>query len=103
MARVSLFHVLEGDVLIDDVVIKDALIFGAGTVLTGERIGLLKELKVTTVDIESHQPEILSVPDLIENIDKRFEYVQNSMVMKKLQSWILEKIAKDRAEDETSD
>ena len=103
MARVSLFHVVEGDILVDDIVIGAALIFGAGTVLTKERIGLLKELKAGSVDIESHQPEILSDPELEENIDERFEYVKNSTVMNKIETWVLAKISKTGAADETSD
>ena len=99
----SLFHIVEGDILIDDIVIGGALIFGAGTVLTKERIGLLKELRVASVDIESHQPEILSDPELVENIDERFEYVKNSPVMNKIETWVLEKISNTGAADETRD
>ncbi|MFC1490421.1 hypothetical protein ACFL6K_04355 [Candidatus Latescibacterota bacterium] len=102
MARVSLFHVVEGDILEDDIIINDALIFGTETVLTKERIGLLKELKVKSVVIENHQPEILSESEIFENIDERFDYVKNSPVMSKIESWVIEKISNSGAADETT-
>ncbi|MFC1538091.1 hypothetical protein ACFL6H_01585 [Candidatus Latescibacterota bacterium] len=102
MARISLIHATVGDILVDDVIINKALIFGSGTVLTEERIELLKELKVQSVDIQSHQPEILSESEILENIDERFEFVKNRPFMNKIESWIIEKISNSGTTDETT-
>ncbi|MFC1650835.1 hypothetical protein ACFL2X_04630 [Candidatus Latescibacterota bacterium] len=102
MARVSLFHVVEGDIIEDDIIINEAFIFGSGTVLTKERIELLKDLNVKSVGIESHRPEFLSEPEIFENIDERFGYVKNSPVMSKIESWVIDKISNTGTNDETS-
>ena len=102
MARVSLFHVVEGDIIDDDIIINEALIFGSGTVLTKDRIELLKDLNVKSVDIERHRPEFLSEPEIFENIEERFSYVKNSPVMSKIESWVIDKISNTGTNDETS-
>ena len=55
MSRVSLDFVIDGDILAKDILVNDVYLFGSGTVLTKNRIEILKELGVESVEVESRQ------------------------------------------------
>jgi len=101
LPKVSLDLVSYGDVLLRDVVVNEVYLFGAGTVLTKNRIGILKELGVKSVDIESRHRKYSSINDVFDNIDERFSYVKNIPIMQQIQSLMKEIITDTETPDET--
>ena len=103
MSRVSLDFVIDGDILAKDILVNDVYLFGSGTVLTKNRIEILKELGVESVEVESRQEKYSSISEVFDNIDERFSYVKNIPIMQQIQSWMKEIITDKETPDETID
>ena len=88
MPKVSLDFVIDGDILAKDILVNDVYLFGSGTVLTKNRIEILKELGVESVEVESRQEKYSSISEVFDNIDERFSYVKNIPIMHQIQSWM---------------
>ena len=101
MSRVSLDFVIDGDILAKDILVNDVYLFGSGTVLTKNRIEVLKELGVESVEVESRQEKYSSISEVFDNIDERFSYVKNIPIMQQIQSWMKEIITDTETPDET--
>ena len=101
MSRVSLDFVIDGDILAKDILVNDVYLFGSGTVLTKNRIEILKELGVESVEVESRQKKYSSIIEVFNNIDERFSYVKNIPIMQQIQSWMKEIITDTETPDET--
>ena len=101
MSRVSLDFVIDGDILAKDILVNDVYLFGSGTVLTKNRIEVLKELGVESVEVESRQEKYSSINEVFDNIDERFSYVKNIPIMQQIQSWMKEIITDTETPDET--
>ena len=101
MSRVSLDFVIDGDILAKDILVNDVYLFGSGTVLTKNRIEILKELGVESVEVESRQEKYSSISEVFDNIDERFSYVKNIPIMQQIQSWMKEIITDTETPDET--
>ena len=91
---------IDGDVLARDVIVNDVYLFGAGTVLTSQRIEILKELRVQSVVIENRDRKNISLKEAFSNIDKRFSYVDKIPLMNHVKSWIKDTIANTRTDNE---
>ena len=101
MPRVNLELVIDGDILAKDILVNDVYLFGFGTVLTKNRIEILKELGVKSVDVESRQKKYSSISEVFDNIDERFSYVKIIPIMQQIQSWMKEIITDTETPDET--
>ena len=101
MSRVSLDFVIDGDILAKDILVNDVYLFGSGTVLTKNRIEILKELDVESVEVESRQEKYSSISEVFDNIDERFSYVKNIPIMQQIQFWMKEIITDTETPDET--
>jgi len=101
LSRVSLDFVIDGDILAKDILVNDVYLFGSGTVLTKNRIEVLKELGVESVEVESRQEKYSSINEVFDNIDERFSYVKNIPIMQQIQSWMKEIITDTETPDET--
>lgn len=101
MSRVGLEFVIDGDILAKDILVNDVYLFGSGTVLTKNRIEILKELGVESVEVESRQNKYSSISEVFDNIDERFSYVKNIPIMQQIQSWMKEIITDTETPDET--
>ena len=101
MPKVTLDLVLDGDILAKDILVNDVYLFGSGTVLTKNRIEILKELGVESVEVESRQKKYSSISEVFDNIDERFSYVKNIPIMQQIQSWMKEIITDTETPDET--
>ncbi len=102
MREISLHEIHAGDVLARDIYVEDVFLFGAGTVLTGNRVDILSELKVSHVIIEDRHKKYRSIKELFANIDKRFSYVENNQLMQHIKYWIKDIIANAREKNETA-
>jgi len=85
--------VIDGDVLARDLIVNEVNLFGAGTVLTRQRIEILRELKVQSVDIENREWRNISLKEAFDNIDNRFSYVDQIPLMKRVKLWMKDTIA----------
>ena len=103
MPKVNLESVIDGDILAKDILVNDVYLFGAGTVLTKNRINILKELDVKSVEVESRESKYKSLNEVLNNIDERFSYVKNIPFMQQIQSWMKEIITNTETPDETID
>ncbi len=99
MPTVNIGSAIDGDVLARDVVVNDVNLFGAGTVLTYQRIEILKELKVQSVIIENRDQKNISIKEAFSNIDNRFSYVDKVPLMNHVKSWIKDTIANTRTDN----
>lgn len=102
MPRVSLEFVVDGDILVKDILVNDVFLFGSGTVLTKNRIEILKELGVESVEVENRQEKYTSISEVFDNIDERFSYVKIIPIMQQIQSWMKEIITDTETPDETN-
>ena len=85
MSRAKLDTVIEGDVLKEDVVVGEVVLFGAGTVLAKKFIDILNMLGVEEINIESRESgSFRNLKEVFDNIDKRFSYVESNPFMVKL-------------------
>ena len=82
MPKVRLDIIREGDVLSEDIVINEVVLFDKGTVLVEKSIKILKALGIKSVSIEHREKKkFISIDDLFNNIDIRFSYVENNPLM----------------------
>ncbi len=82
MPKVRLDIIREGDVLSEDIVINEVVLFDKGTVLVEKSIKILKALGIKSVGIEHREKKkFISIDDLFNNIDIRFSYVENNPLM----------------------
>jgi hypothetical protein len=82
MARIPIDSVIEGDVLSMDVVVKDVVIFDAGTVLVKKCVEIMMNLDIKEVDIEGREGNSFrNLKEAFANIDKRFSYVEENKFM----------------------
>ena len=88
MPTIKLDDVIENDVLARSAVVNDVPLFEAGTILTAERIDILRTLKVPSVTIESREHHYYSLKDIFTNIDSRFSYVQDNPTMRNIRMWL---------------
>lgn len=100
MPTINMDSVIDGDVLVRDVIVNDVNLFGTGTVLTCQRIEILKELKVQSVVIENRDRKTISIKEAFSNIDKRFSYVDKIPLMNHVKSWIKDTLANTWTDNE---
>ena len=98
MRMIDLDAAVTGDVLARDVFVNDVYLFGAGTVLNDQRLGILRELKVPEAAIEDRAPTYGSLKEVFVNIDARFSYAGEHPQMQHLRMWIKEYVANAHAD-----
>ena len=89
MPIIKLESIVDGDVLAGKVTIMDVDLFDAGTVLTPQRVVILRVLGVQTVSVESRtEADYDTVQEALERIDERFGYVEGKPFMMTIKSWV---------------
>ena len=95
MLSIRLETAAQGDVLDEDVVVNDVILFASGTLLTTQRLDILKSLGVKTISIvERSERRLIPIEDLLANIDRRFSYVETLPHMKAMKDWVKEIVSK---------
>ncbi len=91
MLSIRLETATHGDVLEEDVVVNDVILFAAGTLLTSQRLDILKSLGVKTITIvERSERRMIPIEDILDNVDRRFSYVDALPHMKAMKDQIKE-------------
>jgi hypothetical protein len=98
MPSIDLDTILETDVLAKDVLVGDVCLFEAGTVLTRERVDILRKLKVTSVFIRDRDKRFYSLKELFANIDARFSHAEGNPTMRHIRMWLKDIISNLPAE-----
>jgi hypothetical protein len=88
MPIIPLHNVLETDVLAKDVLVGDVHLFEAGSLLTRERVDILRKLKVPAVYIREREKHYHSLREVFANIDARFSYVEENPTMMHIRMWL---------------
>jgi hypothetical protein len=89
MPTIKMDAAAHGDILDADVVVNDVVLFESGTLLTTQRLDILKSLGVRMISIvDRSERRAVSLLDLHENIDRRFSYVDALPLMAKMKAYI---------------
>lgn len=88
MPAIDLDTVLDTDVLARDVLVGDVCLFEAGTVLSRDRVDILRKLKVPSVCIMEREMHYYTLKELFANIDARFSYVAGNPTMQHIRMWL---------------
>jgi len=95
MLSIRLETATHGDVLDEDVVVNEVVLFAAGTLLTTQRLDILKSLGVKTITIvERSERRLIPMEDLLANIDRRFSYVEALPHMKAMRDRVKEIVSR---------
>lgn len=97
MRTIDLSSVVDGDILARDLYVNDVYLFGAGTVLTRQRIAILHELRVASVIVEERERSNRSLKEIFDVIDKRFSYAGDIPLMLHLRGWIKDILSNTQA------
>jgi hypothetical protein len=97
MRTVDLSAVADGDILARDLYVNNVYLFGAGTVLTRQRIAILSELKVTAIAIEERHQQKHTLKEQFDILDKRFSYAGDNPLMLHLRAWIKDILSNTQA------
>ena len=101
MPVISLDAAVFGDVLAREVVVSEVPLFGPGTVLTRQRILILKALGVRMIAVENRNRKDMTVKEAFTNIDKRFGSVADNKLMTAVKSWMKDYLANSGMTHET--
>jgi hypothetical protein len=89
MPMIKLDSVAIGDIIDSDIVINEVVLFEAGTLITSQRLDILKSLNVRGISIVDRSArKTVSLDDIFENIDRRFSYVSAIPVMAEMKGYI---------------
>lgn len=76
MPMIKLESAVHGDILDTEVVVNEVVLFEAKTLLTTQRLDILKTLGVQTISIaDRSERRAVSLAEIYDNIDRRFSYV----------------------------
>lgn len=98
MRTVTLDSAVDGDVLARDIYVNDVYLFGAGTVLNRQRIGILHELEVTHLSIEDREHLGRSLKEQFTSLDARFSATDDEPIMQHLKGWIKDYLSNERTD-----
>jgi hypothetical protein len=89
MPLIKMDSAQHGDILASDLVINQVVLFETGTVLTTQRLEILRSLGVAAVAVEDRtKARYASMHEFFDNIDKRFSYVEDKPFMMTVKSWV---------------
>ena len=99
MPKVILDAATQGDILEEDVVVNQVVLFEAGTFLTPQRLDILKSLKVRSLTIaDRSEKRAVSLDTVFMNLDKRFSYVDGVPYMMDLTAILKDILANTEVE-----
>ena len=85
MVKINMKSAVVGDVLSSDVIVGDAVLFEAGTVLVRKSIEILITLGVEIVNVEPRKvKKFKTLKEVYKNVDERFSYVEDNSFMMSL-------------------
>lgn len=99
MPRVTMDAIQKGDVLAEDLSYDQKFLFSAGTVLTDNRLSLLKQTKIPSILIENRRKRYGTPEEILPIIEKRFSYVESVPVMMLLKTWMKDILSNPDKED----
>lgn len=88
MPSISMEIVVGGDILAADVIVNEVVLFEAGTVLTPQRIEILRALNIARITVEDRSTRKKWTEDTLKNLDARFSYVEEIPLMLHMKTWI---------------
>jgi hypothetical protein len=101
MPLIKLDSAQHGDILASDLVINEVVLFESGTVLTSERLEILKSLGISSVNLEDRtKSRYSSKQDFLINIDRRFSYVEDKPFMMTIKAWVKDILSNLRGKSE---
>ena len=101
MSVIPLEAAVCGDVLAREIVVNGVPLFGSGTVLTPQRIIILKVLGVMTIAVEDSHRRDMSLKEAFDNLDRRFSHVEDIPLMRHIKSWMKDYLANSGLHHET--
>ena len=94
MPKIKLDSAIHGDILESDVVVNEVVLFEAGTLLTTQRLDILKSLGLNAISIVNRiERRSVSLDSIYENIDRRFSYVDALPLMARIKTHVKDIIA----------
>jgi hypothetical protein len=101
MPLIKLDSAQPGDILTADLKINQVVLFESGTVLTNDRLEILRSLGISSVNLEDRtKSQFSSMKDSLVNIDRRFSYVEDKPFMMTLKAWVKDILSNLRGKSE---
>jgi hypothetical protein len=88
MPRITLDIARVGDILEEDVLVNEVVLFQAGSELSKDRLDILDAVGVKVVAIEERYRSSGDLEKMLKNVEDRFSYVHEKPVMADLESWV---------------
>lgn len=88
MPRITLDLARVGDILEDDVLVNEVVLFPAGSELAKDRLDILDAVGVKVVVIEERYRSSGDLEKILKNVEDRFSYVHDKPLMADMESWV---------------